>query len=219
MPAPHHDTLRKSVRRLRMWAYEREAWESGFTTVAGVDEAGRGPLAGPIVAAAVILAKDIRGLHDSKRLTTEEREKFFAKLHDGGHAVAVSVVEPADIDRHGIQSANYRAMAEAAAGVDPAPAFLLVDGFSIRGCALPHRAIVKGDALSRSIAAASVVAKVTRDRIMANLAERYPEYGFERHKGYGTAEHLAAIDRYGPCPVHRKTFAPLGAFHETELMF
>jgi ribonuclease HII len=192
-----------------MMAFEAEALANGFQRVAGVDEAGRGPLAGPIVAGAVVLAEPIEGLNDSKQLTARRREALFAQLHDGRHAIGVGLVEASDIDRYGIQAANYAAMAQAVAALDPPPDFLLVDGFMIRGCALPQKAIVKGDSLSFSIAAASIIAKVTRDRLMVALDAENPDYGFLRHKGYATREHLDALRRLGPCPAHRRSFAPL----------
>jgi ribonuclease HII len=189
--------------------FEREAAANGFRRIAGVDEAGRGPLAGPIVAAAVVLAERVEGLNDSKQLTEMQREYLYGVLSEGAHGIGVAIIDADTIDRHGIQSANYAAMAQAAAGLSPAPDFLLVDGFMIRGCPLPQKSIIKGDSRSASIAAASIVAKVTRDRIMNELDQQYPEYGFARHKGYGTREHLEILARLGPCPFHRKSFAPL----------
>ena len=202
-----------------MWRFEREAAANGFMRVAGVDEAGRGPLAGPIVAAAVVLSDRVPGLDDSKRLTPAQREDLFAILHDGDHAIGLAIIAPDVIDRHGIQSANYAAMAQAASALDPEPDFLLVDGFAIRGCSFPQKKLVKGDRRSASIAAASIVAKVTRDRIMMEIDERHPGYGFGAHKGYGTREHLAAIGQLGPCPAHRKSFAPLAGAGTTGQLF
>lgn len=188
-------------------AFERNAAANGFRRVAGVDEAGRGPLAGPIVAAAVVLMGPAPGVDDSKRLTAAQRERLFEQLHADGHAIGVAIIGADEIDRHGIQCANYAAMSRAAAAV--APDFLLVDGFEIKGCATPQQRIVKGDRLSASIGAASIIAKVTRDRIMDDLARQYPGYGFEEHKGYGTAAHLDALRRLGPSPVHRMSFSPM----------
>lgn len=202
-----------------MMRLEREAAAHGFRRVAGIDEAGRGPLAGPIAAAAVVLREPVAGLDDSKRLSPDQRARLFDRLHADGHAIGVALIAPEDIDRAGIQSANYRAMLEAAARLDPAPDFLLVDGFSIPGCLIPHRRVVKGDRLSQSIAAASIVAKVTRDRIMDELDRRHPEYGFARHKGYATADHLEALRRFGPCPAHRRSFAPLAQSPRTGSLF
>ena len=209
----------EEARLAAMMVHEEEARKSGFSRIAGVDEAGRGPLAGPIVAAAVVLAAPVAGLDDSKRLTAEHREQLFAALHQGGHAIGVAMVQPADIDHLGIQSANYGAMAQAVGKLEPPPDFLLVDGFAIPGAPIPQLRLIKGDRRSQSIAAASIVAKVVRDRTMRELDRRYPEYGFGRHKGYGTAEHLAAVRQYGACPVHRRSFAPIAEAPETAQLF
>lgn len=201
-----------------MLVFERQAAECGFARIAGVDEAGRGPLAGPIVAAAVVLGEAVIGLNDSKQLSEGERERLYEELQHGPHRVSVAIIGVDVIDTNGIQPANYAAMAQAAAGLTPSPDMLLVDGFAIRGCAIPQTPIVKGDRRSVSIAAASIVAKVTRDRIMVHLGREYPHYGFERHKGYATPEHLAALERYGPCPVHRKSFAPIATRADAGLL-
>lgn len=193
----------------RMMQFEREAAENGFVRVAGADEAGRGPLAGPIVAAAVVLREPVPGLNDSKQVPPEQREALCERLLSGGHAVGIAIVPPEDIDRRGIQAANYEAIVRAALALEPAPDFLLVDGFRIPGCPWPHRRLIKGDCRSLSVAAASIVAKVTRDRLMVELDAEYPGYGFARHKGYATLEHLEALQRLGPCPIHRKSFAPV----------
>lgn len=202
-----------------MMRFEREAQAQGFNRIAGVDEAGRGPLAGPIVAAAVVLSHPVAGLNDSKQLSAEQREALFDILYAGAHDIGAGAVAAQEIDRIGIQSANYRAMAEAVERLKTPPEFLLVDGFNLRGVTLPQMRLVKGDARSLSIAAASIVAKVTRDRIMEELDRQYPAYGFARHKGYATKEHLEALARYGPCPEHRRSFAPLSQAQETGLLF
>jgi ribonuclease HII len=199
--------------------FERQAAESGARAIAGVDEAGRGPLAGPIVAAAVILGAPIDGVDDSKRLTESQRESHFVEITGGTHAVGVAIVPPERIDEIGIQRANYQAMSQALDALKPQPDFALVDGFVIPGCVVPHCRIVKGDQRSCSIAAASVVAKVTRDRMLLTLDHAHPEYGFARHKGYATAEHLDALERLGPCPAHRRSFAPLAKRAETMDIF
>lgn len=198
--------------------FERALWAGGMTRVAGVDEAGRGPLAGPVAAAAVVFPSQwgrggfddrLRGLNDSKQLTEAQREEFFAlltTLPEVSHAVAV--VDAATIDRLNILQATHRAMNEALAQLRPQPEHVLVDGNPVKSMRLPHTAIVKGDSLSYSIAAASVLAKVTRDRLMLEFDKRFPDYGFAEHKGYGTPQHLAAIAQLGPCPIHRRTFAP-----------
>ena len=202
-----------------MLTFEIQVAQSGSRAIAGVDEAGRGPLAGPIVAAAVMLGEPVPGVDDSKRLTEKQRESLFETLMSGPHAIAFEAIDPATIDANGIQSANYAAMAGALAKLDPAPDFALVDGFTIRGCMLPQLRIVKGDQRSQSIAAASIIAKVTRDRIMHELNVKYPEYGFASHKGYATQRHMDAIQTYGPCPIHRKSFAPISSALESLYLF
>ena len=202
-----------------MLRFEQEAWSAGALRVAGVDEAGRGPLAGPVVAAAVLFerrfleteaGRSLAGLDDSKKLPASRREFFHALLSACPEVqIGVAAASVEEIDALNILRATHLAMARALAQISPPPDLALVDGLPVRGLPLPHRAIVGGDASSLSIAAASVMAKVTRDRLMVELAGQYPEFGFERHKGYGTAEHLAALRRHGPCPAHRKTFAPV----------
>ena len=199
-------------------AHERDLWQKGLTVVAGVDEAGCGPLAGPVVAAAVVfpccwseqgLVHTLRGLNDSKQLTEARREEFFAVLTSLAEVrYAIAIVDAATIDRINILQATHRAMNEALAQLQPPPEHVLVDGKPVKSMKLPYTAIVKGDALSYSIAAASVLAKVTRDRMMLEFEERFPGYGFAEHKGYGTLQHLAAIAELGPCPIHRRSFAP-----------
>jgi ribonuclease HII len=180
----------------------------GFSLLAGVDEAGRGPLAGPVVAAAVIFpgGSALRGLTDSKVLSPERREDLFPRIHEAAIAVGVGLVEADEIDRVNILRATRRAMEDAVSKLLPPPHALVIDG--PQGIAQPivQFPLVKGDARSHSVAAASVVAKVTRDRIMAEYHLHFPEYGFDRHKGYGTKEHLKALRRYGSCVIHRKTF-------------
>jgi len=192
-----------------MMRFERDLIASGFKLIAGVDEAGRGPLAGPIVAAAVQLSHVLPGLNDSKQLSAVQRETLYAELTSGEHHVGVATIGPDYIDRYGIQGANYAAMARAVEALEPRPDFLLVDGFEIRGCPLPQKSIIKGDARSASIAAASIIAKVVRDRMMDEYDAQYPGYGFAANKGYGTREHLDALERLGPCPIHRKSFSPV----------
>jgi ribonuclease HII len=207
-------------RRLEtMLTFEREVQVQGFACVAGVDEAGRGPLAGPIVAGAVVLAGVVPGLNDSKQLGADHRAALFDILRSGAHDIGVGVVSAETIDQIGIQSANYRAMAEAVAGLKSPPDFLLVDGFNLPGVTQPQMRLIKGDARSLSIAAASIIAKVTRDRMLDALDRQYPEYGFAAHKGYATREHLEALARYGPCVEHRRSFAPIARTPETGRLF
>lgn len=193
--------------------YENEARAAGYSAVCGVDEAGVGPLCGPVYAAAVILPEgcDIPGLNDSKRLTEKKREALFPVIRRTALAYAVAWVDEKEIDATDILSARMKAMQLAIDGLAVHADFALIDGNRDRGksaaLTTPHRCIVKGDSLSESIAAASVLAKVSRDRFVVEvLDKRYPEYGFARHKGYGTALHRAMVEKYGPCPAHRMTF-------------
>ncbi len=194
-----------------LFAYEKKYYGRGRLLVAGVDEAGRGPLAGPVVAGAVILPPNCRlaGLDDSKKLSAEQREELYIRIKEQAVAVSHAVVGVEDIDRINIYQATVKGMYAAVAALTPAPEAVLVDAVPLRLLPVPHEAIINGDALSASIAAASIVAKVERDRIMAALDREYPEYGFARHKGYATPEHLAALRRCGPCAVHRRSFAPV----------
>lgn len=182
--------------------------------VAGVDEAGRGPLAGPVVAAAVILdpADDWEGLNDSKQMSARTRDALFARVIQRARAFRWSVVGARVIDTVNIRRASLTAMERAVSGLSLTPGLVLVDGVDcVPGVELPQQAVIDGDAKMLSIAAASVVAKVVRDRIMHRLDAVWPEYGFTRHKGYGTPEHLDALMRHGPCPLHRYSFAPVSA--------
>ena len=197
---------------MHLYQYEQKAREAGYTCVCGCDEAGAGPLAGPVYAAAVILplGLDIDGLDDSKKLTEKKREALFPVIQERALAWAVARVEAEEIDQTDILSARMKAMQLAMDALAIQPDFALVDGNRDRGkrfaITTPHRCIVKGDSLSASIAAASVLAKVSRDRFMAEMAEVYPQYGFEKHKGYGTKLHYEMLQVYGPCPIHRRSF-------------
>lgn len=192
-------------------AWERRMRESGWELVAGVDEAGRGPLAGPVTAAAVILPDRVSLplVRDSKSLNAALREEAYELITRQALAWSVVSVEVEEIDRLNILRATHRAMAAALEALRPAPHGALVDGLPVQGLPCPHQAIVDGDALCLSIAAASILAKVTRDRLMCELDERYPGYGFAKHKGYGTAEHLRALRELGPSPCHRRSFRPV----------
>lgn len=200
-------------------AYERELWLQGFSHVAGVDEAGCGPLAGPVVAAAVVFPKNwleaglpskLRGLNDSKQLTEEEREKFFQRLVSFPEVrFAIASVDVETIDRINIRQAAWHGMNLALDQLQPRPEHVLVDGLRIKWLPYRQTALTKGDARSYSIAAASVLAKVTRDRAMRELDQQFPGYGFAGHKGYATSQHLAAIEKLGPCAIHRKSFSPM----------
>ena len=199
------------------YRHEALAWRTGVTLVAGVDEAGRGPLAGPVVAGAVIIAADrrIKGLADSKLLTAEQREALFSVILGRAVAVGVGIVDHETIDRVNILQATRLAMAEALAQLAVTPDFVITDFVALRDLPYPQKNLVDGDARCATVAAASIVAKVTRDRLMFEADQKFPEYGFARHKGYATPEHLAALDRWGPCPLHRRTFA--GVWRQGEL--
>ena len=199
------------------YRYEAQAWRAGVTRVAGIDEAGRGPLAGPVVAAAVVLAHDrrIRGLADSKLLAPAEREGLFRLIQERAVAVGVGIVDHETIDRINILQATRQAMAEALARLAVMPELIITDFVTLPALPCPQKNLVAGDRRCASVAAASIVAKVVRDRIMVEVDRRFPVYGFARHKGYATPEHLAALDLYGPCPIHRRTFA--GVWRQGEL--
>lgn len=202
-----------------MLRFERQAWEAGFRRLAGVDEAGRGPLAGPVVAAAVVFERAfveteihglLAGLTDSKQLSREQRERFYAILTGSpGVAFAVAMCDAALIDAINILQATHRAMREALLKLDPPADHALVDGLPVAGLPCPSTAIVRGDSRSISIAAASVIAKVSRDRMMEEYDRLYPQYGFKCHKGYGTKAHTEALLKFGPCPIHRRSFRPV----------
>ncbi|MDD2271417.1 MAG: ribonuclease HII [Desulfuromonadaceae bacterium] len=188
--------------------FEKSAYNSGFTCVAGIDEAGRGPLAGPVTAAAVILPVGLLlpGVDDSKKLSPDKREKLFDTIMAQALSVGVGSIDPAVIDQINILQATRCAMLAAVKQLIPQPDYLLIDGISTIESTIAQKTIKKGDSLSLSIAAASIIAKVTRDRLMIEMDSKYPGYGFSGHKGYGSASHMDAIKRLGPSPIHRLTF-------------
>ncbi|MCX6136986.1 MAG: ribonuclease HII [Ignavibacteriales bacterium] len=188
--------------------YERKYWSQGVRLVAGIDEAGRGPLAGPVVAAAVIFGEGeiVPGVTDSKKIPEKRRERLFGEISMRAIGIGIGIVDHAVIDRINILQASSLAMNKALTALTPVPHQLLVDGNFFRHELFPVENIIKGDALSHSIGAASIVAKVTRDRMMYKFDTLYPEYGFAKHKGYGTPQHMEAIRRYGYCPIHRRSF-------------
>lgn len=193
---------------LDLLAFEKMALRQGYRAVAGIDEAGRGPLAGPVVAAAVILPEGaiIPGVDDSKKLTAAKREELLEHILQQAAAVGVGIADHMLIDRVNILQATLSAMGDAVSRLSITPDYLLIDGISKIHINIPQRTIKKGDSASLSIAAASIIAKVTRDRLMVQYDSRYPGYGFAQHKGYGCAAHMAAIAQLGPCEIHRKTF-------------
>lgn len=199
--------------------HEQEAWHDGARRVAGVDEAGRGPLAGPVVSSAVVFdpsfleaeaETSLAGLTDSKKLSAKRREFFYALLAACPQAqIGIGSASVEEIDSMNILRATHLAMRRALEALPALPDLALVDGLPVKDLPLPHLAIIGGDAASLSIAAASIIAKVTRDRLMVKMAETYPGYGFDRHKGYGTRAHVESLNKLGPCPIHRKSFAPV----------
>ena len=191
------------------FSYENAAKQKGYSLVCGVDEAGRGPLMGPVCAAAVILSDglEIEGLNDSKKLSEKKREALFPVITEKALAFCVAFASVEEIEEHNILEATYIAMNRAIEGLSVPADFALIDGNRVpRDIKIPCETVVKGDAKSQSIAAASILAKVSRDRLMEDYDKQYPQYNFLKHKGYGTAEHIAAIKEFGPCPLHRQSF-------------
>ena len=195
-------------RQSEMRFFENEKKLNGYKMVAGVDEAGRGPLAGPVFAACVILPDDcvIEGINDSKKLSEKKRELLFDEITEKAIAYSIAGIDEKIIDEVNILNATHMAMNKAVDEMDIKPDFVLIDGNSIKNMTTPHQTIVKGDSKSISIAAASILAKVSRDRFICEIADKYPEYEFKKHKGYGTKVHTDALKKYGPCEIHRKSF-------------
>lgn len=201
----------------KMMVYEREAQKQGFQYVAGIDEVGRGPLAGPVVAAAVILPENIfiSGINDSKKLSSKKREQLYQEIKNEALAIGIGVVGADVIDEINIYQATKKAMNIAINQLSIFPDFLLIDAMKI-DTPITQRSLIKGDSLSVSIASASIIAKVYRDRLMMEYSKKYPEYQFEKNAGYGTREHIQAIRKFGPTPIHRKTFAPIKEYIHNE---
>ena len=193
---------------IELWTLENEIYAGGVKLLCGVDEAGRGPLAGPVCAAAVILPQncEIEGLNDSKKLSEKKREALFDVICAAAVSYGIAFATAEEIEEYNILSATFMAMNRAIAMLDPAPELALIDGNRNTGIQIPSRCVIGGDGKCADIAAASVLAKVTRDRYMLQMAELYPQYGFEKHKGYGTKAHYEAIRAYGPSPIHRPSF-------------
>lgn len=193
---------------IHMWEIENTFFEKGTQLICGVDEAGRGPLAGPVCAAAVILPPHVQipGLNDSKKLTDKRRRELFPIIREQAVAYSIAFADHKEIDEYNILQATYLAMERAINGLSVKPELALIDGNRAKDFGLPVQTVVHGDSLSASIAAASILAKVTRDDLMLEMAKEYPEYAFEVHKGYGTKAHYSALAAHGPCPIHRMTF-------------
>lgn len=211
----------EEARLFAMYEFEREAMAEGCELVAGVDEAGRGPLAGPVSVAAVILPPDLvlPHLNDSKKISAAVRDKLYDEIMEKAISVKQIFVDEKTIDRINILQATMNGMYEAIFALDPQPQKVLIDAVQLRELPMPSLSIIKGDAKSASIAAASIIAKVSRDRLMDEYDKKYPEYGFKGHKGYGTADHVAAIKKYGPCPIHRQSFEPIKSILEADNPF
>lgn len=205
--------LKEKERLNALYRYERQFNEAGYGFIAGVDEAGRGPLAGPVMVAAVILPPDcyLQGLNDSKKLSASQREKLYEEINTVAIAINRCEVSAQVIDDINIYQATEAGMYRVIEGLPTAPQAVLIDAMPLNKLTIPSKSLIGGDSLSASIAAASIIAKVERDKIMDDLDSRYPMYGFSRHKGYGTQEHMKALAKYGPCPYHRLSFAPVGA--------
>lgn len=206
MPLRKHSSCSTCTSR-----YEEEIYRRGYSRVAGLDEVGRGALSGPVLAAAVILdpAHIPEGIDDSKKLSPDRRAALFTEIVDTALGWGVGQVDPEAIDQEDILKATHRAMALAVSSLSPCADFLLIDAIRLHSVDLPQKSIIKGDTLSVSIAAASIVAKVTRDRIMMEFDRLYPQYHFRQNKGYGTRDHLESLQRFGPSPIHRRTFRPV----------
>lgn len=202
-----------------LYQYEEQLEDLGIKYIAGVDEVGRGPLAGPVVVAAVILPLNLRikGINDSKKLSLKKRNELYKIILNEALAVNVSFIDERVIDEINIYEATKKGMLEAISGLKIKPEHVLIDAMPLRELAIAHTSIIHGDALSASIGAASIIAKVTRDEYMDKMDIKYPNYGFKHHKGYCTKEHLEALEKYGPCEIHRKSFAPVKKFYTKQL--
>ena len=204
-------------KEMGLFSFDKQFYDMGFRSFAGVDEAGRGPWAGPVVAAAVILPQDasLPGLNDSKKVLPKKREDLFLQIKECALAIGVGIVGNNEIDSLNILRATLAAMSQALGTLKVIPDLVLIDGnIKLPDISISQRCIVSGDSKSAAIAAASIIAKVTRDRIMLEFAKQFPQYGFEKHKGYGTKEHMDALNNFGPCPIHRKSFEPVGKLFE-----
>lgn len=204
---------------VNLYQYEEQLEDLGIKYIAGVDEVGRGPLAGPVVVAAVILPLNLRikGINDSKKLSLKKRNELYKIILNEALAVNVSFIDERVIDEINIYEATKKGMLEAISGLKIKPEHVLIDAMALRELAIAHTSIIHGDALSASIGAASIIAKVTRDEYMDKMDIKYPNYGFKHHKGYCTKEHLEALEKYGPCEIHRKSFAPVKKFYTKQL--
>lgn len=207
--------------KLNLYEYEEALYDQGNQLICGVDEAGRGPLAGPVVVAACILPPFLRieGINDSKQLTAKKREELFKIIVKNAVAYQIVFVSEADVDLLNIYQATKKGMLEAIRGLEVTPDHVLIDAMPLGELKIPHTSIIHGDARCASVAAASILAKVTRDEFMEKMDVKYPNYGFKKNKGYGTKAHMEALEKYGPCPIHRKTYAPVSKYFSRQLSF
>ena len=205
--------------QINIYKYEEELYDEGYELICGVDEVGRGPLAGPLVVCACILKpfSRIDGLNDSKQLSDKKRRELYKQIVKDCIAYNVEYISVEDVDELNIYQATKKGMLKAIAGLKVKPDYALIDAMPLSELELEHNSIIHGDALSASVAAASIIAKVERDDYMANMDVKYPNYGFKRHKGYGTKHHIEALEKFGPCPIHRKTFAPVSKFYSKQM--
>lgn len=206
---------------MNLYEYEEALYDQGNQLICGVDEAGRGPLAGPVVVAACILPPFLRieGINDSKQLTAKKREELFKIIVKNAVAYQIVFVSEADVDLLNIYQATKKGMLEAIRGLEVTPDHVLIDAMPLGELKIPHTSIIHGDARCASVVAASILAKVTRDEFMEKMDVKYPNYGFKKNKGYGTKAHMEALEKYGPCPIHRKTYAPVSKYFSRQLSF
>ncbi len=207
--------------KLNLYEYEEALYDQGNQLICGVDEAGRGPLAGPVVVAACILPPFLRieGINDSKQLTAKKREELFKIIVKNAVAYQIVFVSEADVDLLNIYQATKKGMLEVIRGLEVTPDHVLIDAMPLGELKIPHTSIIHGDARCASVAAASILAKVTRDEFMEKMDVKYPNYGFKKNKGYGTKAHMEALEKYGPCPIHRKTYAPVSKYFSRQMSF
>ena len=211
--------MKVPTKQVNLYQYEEQLEDLGIKYIAGVDEVGRGPLAGPVVVAAVILPLNLRikGINDSKKLSAKKRDELYKIILNEALAVSVAFIDEKVVDEINIYEATKKGMLEAIAGLKIKPEHVLIDAMPLRELEIPHTSIIHGDAHSASIGAASIIAKVTRDEYMDKMDIKYPNYGFKHHKGYCTKEHLESLEKYGPCEIHRKSFAPVKKFYTRQL--
>lgn len=211
----------KNQKKNDLYKFEEELYDTGFQAICGVDEAGRGPLAGPVVVAACILPPFLRieGINDSKQLTSKKRQELYKRIMKEALDYNIVFISVEEVDELNIYQATKKGMLEAIRGLKLSPDYVLIDAMPLNELEISHESIIHGDARCASVAAASILAKVTRDNYMEKMDIKYPNYGFKKHKGYGTKLHFEALEKYGPCPIHRKTFFPVSKYYSKQLSF